>query len=390
MKTLSTLLVAIFIALGFNFNLNAQVTVTMPVVGGDPTVSQVADGLVLQKAAYYRCEAQFNRTNRMPCTLQKVAGHWAITQLSINGIDLPIDPAHPLWELPALKGVVTNFYFWVQGYDSSGRQTRFGGFSTKELRPGDDINVIVHLQNVRKTLPYKMPEGQTRENTALQDEAGQEVGWYDADAQEWVTHYDPINPPEKWLVVNTRTGEVIETIPFTNDGPVSPTGNGIALNNQANIPEFALNNKGDSYAQARGLLLDYAGSKFDGKVMVASVSQNSDYVQVYLTGLRSGSVVQVFSYSEGGLLTHIGDWQYNGGEKEGGTLVVNDITGYTDYKFQVIGAVRDSIQGFGVTIYDTTYPWNTSGGGGGGGMGAPIEENVTVAPPEVSISNNSE
>jgi hypothetical protein len=367
MKTKNLLIAALLAALSLTTTAVAQVVPTVV----QPTASQYADGYSRYPAKYYTGGASFNETNNLLFTIQQVAGHWGFTRMSVNGVELPIDPDEPLLEFPRfMKGRTLNFGLYANGYDDAGHATRWGNFYTPELKQGDTVRIVVSLADVSRSIPWSLSGGQTPDNTGIQDDQGRQ-GWYDSRSGSWVVYYDPLNPPARWIVYDKRDNSVIVTIPFSEATPVVSESNGFALQNEGDVPEFELNSSGGWMLRRQGLPLnhdvEYFDAQYHGKVMIARVSSATDYMQVRVSNLRLGSIVRVYGYDDEWKPIHAGDWQLN---HNGMDLQVQNVTGFTSYKLIVVGALLDPIPGFGITVFDSSGPW----GYGSGGVGVGIVE----------------
>jgi hypothetical protein len=361
--------------IGFNSsNASAQIAVTTPTI--TPSVEQAADAFAVAHMAYGRGNFYFtgvtngiSRNISADFTLQMVRNRWGFTQMSINGTNLPIDPAHPMWEIPPyLAGSVKDFQFNVQGYDANGQPVRYGYSYLPTLAPGDDISVVIYLNYKRTVVQFPLSGGHNASNTGIVSDDGNYNGYYDPQTGAFVVYYDPLNPPKSWLIIDERSNSIIGSVPFGGGSGGSPvaSGNGFALNNQDDIPELYASN--DNWSDSRsGLAINHTivrnGTNLMGKVIIAHVSLATDYFSAFVNGLATSSVVQVYGVSADGTSHHIADWAQMPGQYQ---VVIPNVTGYTDYKIVVIGLSADPIGGFGVSVYDTTYPIYFGDGGGKG------------------------
>ncbi len=386
MKTLKNILCLGALAVGFcigTHTASAQTaTVVLPVgsvQAPTPGVEQIADAFAGSHVSYWRGYYYFTGvTNNISTdvsssfTLQLVNGRWGFTQMNINGNELPIDPAHPMWEVPPyLKGSVQNFQFSLQGYDKNGQPIRYGFFYTQTLAPSDDIAVTIYLNYIQTRISVKLSGDHTAQNTTLVSDDGRYNGWYDASTGTFYAYYDPINPPKSWLIIDERNNSVVGSIPFkagSSSGASPDSGNGFILTNEGGIPELTADFNANMSASLEGLMLDHTvarnGTNYTGKFIDAHISKTNDYLTVFVQNVRVGSVVQVFGLDANNVMQHVGDWTMTTGQYQ---LIAPNVTGYSDYKIVVIGAVSDPVSGFGITIYDLPYQLNFGGGGGGKG-----------------------
>ena len=350
-------------------------TVSTPV---SDDVEKVSDAFAGSKVSYWRGSYSFTGiTNGIQTpvsssfTIQLIGGQWGFTEMSVNGTELPIDPAHPMWQLPPyLAGQVSGFQFYLQGYDQSDKPVRYGNFWADSLAPNDDIKVTIYLNYRIVTIPFNLTGDEKAAFMKIEsdDREHRYSGYYDSNSGQFYVSYDPVNPPRNWLVVDTRYNSVVRSLPF-GGGPSNPLANagyGFALVNQDGIPEISMDSSANWSGYVQGLASDNtitrAGSSYAGKIIIAHVSRPTDYMMVLLNGMKSGAVVQIFGLNAStGLMDHIGDWPVQSGQS---WLNIFNVTGYTDYKVVVIGQPVDPINGFSISLYDLPYQWNTGGGGG--------------------------
>ena len=367
MKTLKHILCLMAVTLAMFAESNKALAQVVAPVGTTVDIERIADAFAASHVSYWRGYYYFtsvtNNTSTnisVSFTLQLVNGRWGFTQMNINDNELPIDPAHPMWEVPPyLKGSVQNFQFSLQGYDKNGQPIRYGSFYTQVLAPSDDITVTIYLNYIQTRIRATLSGDHTAQNTTLVSNDGQYGGWYDPSTGSFYAYYDPINPPKSWLIIDERKNSVIGSVPFKAgfDGGASPdSGNGFILNNEGNIPELTADIAANSSDSRQGLKMDHTivrnGTNYSGKFIDAHISNTNDYFTVFVQNVRVGTVVQIYGLDANGVMQHVGDWTMVSGQYE---LIVPNVTGYSDYKIVVIGAVSDPVSGFGVTIYDLQY-----------------------------------
>jgi hypothetical protein len=348
-----------------------------------PSVEQIADAfLASSRVSYWRGYYYYyftgvtnNSSTNISAnfTLQLVNGRWGFTQMNINGTELPIDLAHPMWEVPAyVKGSVHDFQFSLQGYDKNGQNVRYGFFYAPVLALSDDITVTIYLNYVQTRIPATLSGDHNSQNTTLVSDDGRYSGWYDPSTGSFYAYYDPISPPKSWLIIDQRNNGVIGSIPFKGkSGSASPdSGNGFVIVNEGDFPELIADSNGTVTDSRSGLMMNHTvlrnGTNYAGKVTIARIAKASDYFTVFVQNVRVGSVAQVYGIDANGVMQHVGDWTMAAGQYQ---LVVPNVTGYTDYKVIVIGGPSDPVSGFGITIYDLLYQLNFGDGSGGGGKG---------------------
>lgn len=380
MKTIQKYLLAALMALCVVYSSIAQTVVTAP-VGTSASVSdieKIANGFAGAKVSYWRGSYYFdgvtNNTSKYmqsTFTIQLINGRWGFTQMSINGSELPIDQAHPMWQIPPyLAGSVKNFQFNLQGYDKNGQPVRYGYYYADTLAPNAPISVTIYLNYVMKKVPFDLPSGVPASAVSIVSDDGHYSGWYDAASGQFYIYYDPINPPTSWLVIDNRYNTIIGSRPFDGSpsGQGANTGNGVALINEGGIPELYLNSADTSwYGHLSGLSCDNpiirSGASYSGKIVLSHVANTNDYHMVFFNNLRSGSIVQVYGLNtKTGKMDHLyDDWTVPSNQNY---LNIYNISGYLDYKFVIIGAPSDPISGFGIDMYDSQGMWNVGIGGG--------------------------
>lgn len=359
---------------------SAQQTVpTTASIGGyqPPTSEQIADGFAIRPAKYYRIESWFDGVTNNIATrvevsglIQNVRGHWGITQLRIGDKDLPIDPQYPIWELPEyVAGEIQNFYLRLYGYNDSDEITRFGYFNKPKLARGEEIKVTINLNSVRKVIAYKLPTGRTGKNTGIASGDGRYQGYYDTYLGAFVVYFDPLSPPEFWVLTDLTNGGAPfgEHIPFGGGGGQGggqSNGFGLILENQDGLKEMMLDSSEAWYQGNQGITSDKVvtrgGTNYYGKYQVVRLARTTDYLQTYIYGLKVGSVVEIHKVKDDGVTlqlistTKVTEWWY--------TEILNT-TGSTAYKIVVIGLPQDLLNGYSIQCYDTTNEWGPSGGG---------------------------
>lgn len=380
MKTNIKILICALVAFGFQLVSSAQVTVPVPVENG-PTIEHIANVFATAAMDYgqgwYWFTAVSNGVAKEVSggyTLQRKDGRWVITQFSINGKDLPIDPAYPLLEFPPYKvGEVIDFQLNVQGYNASGKETRRGWFYKNSLYPEDEISITLSLNYVQESVPVDFTGDHTRWNTGIQSDDGRFGGYYNVDTGTFFADYDPIRPPQSWVIYDRRDNTVIKTVPFkgpSNENPPVPdSGFGLSLGLPKDIVEFSLSEEGRSdgfESLSMNHTVERSGFQYSAKIMLIAGQNPRDYVLVYGYSLQAGTVLEVHGVNPNGTSKLLN----KGSVQEDSDYVrVDDSTGYAAYRIVFIGAVNNPLRGFSAYSYRSSYPQNSGGGGDGGPKG---------------------
>ena len=296
------------------------------------------------------------------------SGTWVIVDAVLDDVRIPIDPEHPLYTLPSFGGKVYDYNLNVQGVNESGDVVRYGYAYKPELKPGDDLTIFINLSNVRATVPRKLTDGHNASNTKVTTEDGQSVGWYDQDAKAVIAYYNPLNPPKRLLLVDTRTNSVFDTIDFEavreNGGnSQSDQSNGVAFSLPYGAWEANMTTETSYLSFVQRMNENLVGTNYNAYGIIQAVSSD-DRFDAWLGGLDQKSEVTLFGIDQDGNATMIQTAVPN----VNGYVQLQTFTGFKAYAVQIKGrsAYSDNVVNVQINRYG-------SGGvivyGGGGGKG---------------------
>ena len=363
------------------------------VISGGGSVNQVtdeqrADGFTKAGVVYWRGQftMALSQTNKVQgyFTLQPKVGRWGITRLNIGDIEIPIDPGHPLWQIPAPKEKVTNFWLRMDGYSSAGQPLRGGYFHSEKMTPGTDIVVQVQLMYVNVSLQYAFSGGHNAGNTIIRSTDGMYEGWYDTTSGAFVVSFDPLISPTEFVLIDTRNNSVFQTLPFPKGGGGNPADSNYGLSmDLAGSLETVLQ-KEDWQSTFQGIELSQTVNRSkDGTLTPARFvlvqASKDDYIQVRASGLRQGSVLEVWGVDGDRGVVFLNKAVVDNSLGWGWTVGLSDNTGSSAYKIVVWGQAIDPIAKVDLYLYRSDYPW------GDGGLGRPVESPTATPVPTVPM-----
>ncbi len=303
-------------------------------------------------------------------TLSKDATGWYFSALSLNGVDVALDPNKPLRGLPAPASAIrTQFSVNVNAYDVTGRYVGWGNFFTQTLKKGDPISLILSPAQVHDFIPFALPAGVNASNLRLKTSDGSEYGY-----NTWNGGFDTWNNPSTsiaYVILDTSNGVAYQygtIMPYQGDSS-STSQSVVSVGYIGGVVDMTsdVNQQGYSYLDNQhidGNVPDpTTGVDTPAKVYMADAGGQMLFVSV--SGLH-GTIVVKQVVASGPLvpLTQI-TWPANPGGGTGGGVTLP--AGYGQVIIEVFGTLDDPSQGyqFSVVRYNPTMTTTTTSPGKG-------------------------
>lgn len=149
-----------------------------------------------------------------------------ITQLNIDGTEVPIPAGMSLPGIPVGKVAMENFYIGVNSLDYAGRTKASGSFNTSVLMKDTVIKIVLSPGTVYKTVKYTPPMGVDPSTIRMETDNGWSFGYnqYHGTFDVWI---DSTSEPMGYKIYVPGTGVVLSV------GIISPHGDAIVSNDKA-------------------------------------------------------------------------------------------------------------------------------------------------------------